>query len=80
MTEARNIVIKNKPKSYKAKDAAYRVGGNAGFFIALPPKKYPLTAQQKKVKEVAVKCGIKAGISKDALQKAMKECVGPAMR
>jgi len=80
MIQPRGIVIKNRPGPYKAKDAAYRVGGNRGFFVALPPSKYPLTAPQRKVKEVAEKCGIKSGISKAELQKKMKDCVGPAMR
>ena len=80
MIQPRSIVIKNRPRAYKAKDAAYRTGGNSGFYVALPPRKYPLTAPQKRVKEVAEKCGIKPGISKAELQKKMKECVGPAMR
>lgn len=80
MIQPRSIVIKNRPKSYKASDAAYRVGGNRGFFVALPPSKYPLTAPQKKVKEVAAACGIKPGIKKSELQKLMVECVGPKMR
>lgn len=80
MIQPRRLVIKNRPKSYKAKDAAYAVGGNAGLFIAMPPRDYPLTKQQIKVKETAEKCGITAGIKKADLQKKMKECVGPAMR
>jgi len=75
-----DLVKKRRPKRYKAKDAAYAVGGHKGHFGAFFPRDYPLTSQQKKVKEVAEKCGIKPGISKSELQKKMIECVGPEMR
>lgn len=71
---------KRRPKVYKAKDAAYAVGGNPGYYIASRPRAYPKTRQQIKVSEVADKCNIKPGIKKADLQKAMKECVGPAMK
>lgn len=71
---------KKRPKRYKARDAAYAVGGNRGFYIASLPRPYPMTPQQKRVKDVAEKCGVKAGIKKADLQIKMKECVGPAMR
>lgn len=71
---------KRRPKRYKARDAAFAVGGNAGFYIASRPKPYPLTRQQTKVKDVAKNCGIKPGISKADLQNKMVDCVGPAMR
>lgn len=66
---------KRRPKAYKARDAAYSVGGNRGFYIASLPRPYPKTSQQKKVAAVAEKCGIKSGIKKAALQTAMKDCV-----
>lgn len=71
---------KRRPSAYKARDAAYTVGGNAGFYIASRPRPYPMTPQQKKVKSVAEECGIKSGISKADLQNKMKDCVGPKMR
>lgn len=71
---------KRRPSRYKARDAAYAVGGNAGFYIAARPRPYPMTRQQAKVKDTAQKCAIKAGMSKSALMTAMKDCVGPAMR
>lgn len=81
MLELTGLVYKKKrPSRYKAKDAAYAVGGHGGGHVAFFPKDYPLTSQQKKVKDVAEKCGIKSGISKSELQTKMKECVGPAMR
>ena len=74
------VYKKRRPSRYKAKDAAYAVGGHAGGYVAFFPKDYPLTSPQKKVKDVAEKCGIKPGISKSELQTKMVECVGPAMR
>lgn len=43
--------------------------------LAWKPKKYPKTAQQTKVRNAAIKCGIKKGISKSALQTAMRCCI-----
>jgi len=66
---------KRRPKVYKARDAAYSVGGNPGYYIASRPRKYPKTSQQRKIGAAARDCGIKAGMSKSELQKAMKECI-----
>ena len=74
------FALRTRPKSYHAKDAAYRTGGNAGYYLASRPRPYPRTPQQRKVADVAAKCGIKKGISKAKLQDAMVQCVGPAMR
>jgi hypothetical protein len=71
---------KRRPKRYKARDAAYAVGGNAGFYIASRPRPYPMTPQQKKVKQIAQDCGIKPGITKSDLMTKMVDCVGPKMR
>lgn len=73
---------KRRPKPYRARDAAYTVGGNRGYYVAALPRPYPLTPQQRKVKEVAQRCGITADQvqGKADLQRKMKECVGPAMR
>lgn len=71
---------KHRPKAYKARDAAYPTGGNHGYYIAALPRPYPKTPQQQKVSRVADECGIKRGISKADLQKAMVDCVGPKMR
>jgi hypothetical protein len=71
----KGFYVKSRPKSYKASDAAYPVGGNQGFVIASLPKEYPLTSQQKKVRDAAHTCGIKKGISKATLQKAMVDCI-----
>ena len=71
---------KRRPAQYRARDAAYPTGGNAGFYIASRPRPYPLTSQQRKVRDTAKDCGIQKGISKERLQTAMVECVGPRMR
>lgn len=70
-----NFVKRRRPKAYKASDAAYPVGGNAGIYIAAFPRAYPKTSQQKKIGEAARACGIKKGIKKAELQRAMKECI-----
>lgn len=71
---------KRRPKAYKARDAAYIVGGNPGYYIASRPRPYPMTRQQAKVANVAHECGVSAGITKAELQRKMKDCVGPKMR
>jgi len=74
------MTVKRRPKTYKARDAAYSVGGNRGFYLAGLPRPYPRTPQQRKVANVAAECGIHKGITKSALQQAMASCVGPKMR
>jgi len=71
--------LKRRPARYKARDAAYPTGGNRGSYIAWLPRDYPMTSQQRKVRDVAHECGIKPGMKKAELQKAMVECVGPKM-
>ncbi len=71
---------KRRPRQYKARDAAFATGGNNGYYIAALPKPYPMTSQQKKVKDVAATCGIHKGIKKADLQTKMVDCVGPKMR
>jgi len=70
---------KRRPRSYRAVDAPYSVGGNAGFYIASRPRPYPRTAQQRKVATVARECGIHKGMDKRNLMTAMTDCVGPKM-
>jgi len=66
---------KRRTKMYKASGSAYPTGGNRGYYIAALPRPYPATSQQKKVRDAARACGIKPGISKADLQRAMKECI-----
>ena len=84
MTVIKNLnkgfYLKSRPSAYKASDAAYSTGGNRGWVIASLPRKYPITSQQKKVRDIAKACGIRPGIKKSDLQKIMTECVGPKMR
>lgn len=70
-----SLVKRSRPKRYKAKDAPYAVGGNAGIVLAFHPRPYPKTSQQKKVATAARDCGIKSGISKSELMTKMKECI-----
>lgn len=70
-----NLVKRSRPSRYKAKDAPYAVGGNHGIYLAMYPKPYPKTSQQKKIGDAAKACGIKAGMSKSALMTAMKDCI-----
>lgn len=71
--------LRKRPAPYTAVGAAYRTGGNKGYYLASFPKTYPRTRQQRKVAEVAQACGIVRGMSKAALQRAMVECVKPRM-
>ena len=71
---------KARPRAYKARDSEIMTGGNRGAYIASLPRPYPRTSQQQRVARVADECGIKKGISKSALQRAMIDCVGPKMR
>ena len=73
------FALKRRPKSYRARDAAYAVGGNRGFYLASMPRPYPLTRQQALFRDTAHGCGIRKGISKSALMSAMADCVGPKL-
>lgn len=66
---------KRRPKAYKSRDGAYMVGGNRGYYVAALPRPYPLTSQQRKVRDAARTCGITKGISKADLQRKMKDCI-----
>jgi len=57
-----------------------KLSPNGHLVLAWRPKSYPKTAQQKKAGEVARSCGIKKGISREALRTAIITCVGPKMR
>ena len=76
----KNFVKRSRPKRYMARDAAYPVGGHPGIYFASRPSPYPITTQQRKVRNVAAECGIKKGMKKAPLQLSMRDCVGPKMR
>lgn len=70
--------IKRRPKSHKLGNITTRQ--HSGFVLAMYPKSYPITAPQRKVRDVAHDCGIKKGISRNDLVAKMIDCVGPKMR
>jgi len=70
--------MKQRPGTYKSDGMT--VGGNSGWVLSSKPRKYPITSQQKKVRDAAKECGIKTGMSRSALRTAMVDCVGPIMR
>jgi hypothetical protein len=57
-----------------------KLSPNGHLVLAWRPSKYAKTAQQIRAGNVARECGIHTGISRDALRKAMIDCVGPKMR
>ena len=74
----RGMYMKQRPSAYESDGMT--VGGNSGWVLSSKPKEYPITSQQRKVRDAAHKCGIKTGISRPNLRKAMIDCVGPIMR
>ena len=50
-------------------------GGHRGLLLRLRPKRYLRTSQQQKMTDALNSCGIKKGITKFELMKAMKECI-----
>ena len=67
VTGGRNAVVK-------------KLSPNGALVLAWRPKAYAKTAQQRRFGETARQCGIKKGISRDALRHAMIDCVGPKLR
>lgn len=57
-----------------------KMSPNGHLVLAWRPSKYPKTPQQVKAGNIARECGIKKGITRDALRAAMITCVGPKMR
>ena len=75
-----SLVKRSAPKRYKAKDAPYAVGGKGGVIIAMKPRPYPKTAQQRRVANAAKACDIKSGMKKADLMTAMKDCIPDAFK
>ncbi len=50
------------------------------FIVRKRPKKYPVTEQQQRFRQVLDMCGIRKGITRDELVDAMKNCVPDAWR
>ena len=56
------------------------MAGHKGFIVSQRAREYPETEPQRVMRKIVEKCGIKKGITKAELQRAMRECVGPLMR
>jgi hypothetical protein len=65
--------FKSRPAPHKLEGITTRQ--HSGIVLTAYPKDYPLTSQQKKVRDAARSCGIHTGISRSALVKAMTECI-----
>lgn len=50
-------------------------GGKKGAVLKQRPSEYDMTEQQKRFRNVAEKCGIEEGISREELKKKMKNCI-----
>lgn len=69
--------LKVSPRAHKLEDMTTKSHGK--LVLAKRPKEYPMTSQQRKIKNVARECGIKPGISRGELVKSMRDCVGPKL-
>jgi hypothetical protein len=65
--------IKSRPKPHKLGNITTRQ--HSGYVLAKYPRDYPLTSQQKKVRDAAHACGIKKGISRNDLITKMIDCI-----
>lgn len=70
--------IKSRPKPHKLGSITTRQ--HSGYVLAKFPRDYPITPQQRKVRDAARECGIHTGISRNELVTKMIDCVGPKMR
>lgn len=70
--------IKNRPGPHRLEGTTTH--RHAGFVLSRLPKDYPITAQQKRVRDAARECGIKPGMSRSALVTAMKTCIPEKLR
>jgi len=70
--------IKRRPKAHKLEGITTKQ--HSGYVMAMYPKPYPNTAQQKKASAAAKECGIKTGISRKDLVDKMINCMGAKMR
>ncbi len=75
--------IKSRPKGHpfsKSDPNGPHTRQHSGFVLAKFPRDYPITAQQRKVRDMADSCGIHTGITRKELIDKMVNCVGPNMR
>jgi len=71
-------VPKKRPSPHKLEFLTTKQ--HSGFYVARLPREYPINAPQRNVRDVAKGCGIKKGMSRADLVRAMIDCVGPKMR
>ena len=65
--------IKSRPGTYRMEGIT--VGGNPGFVLSAYPRAYPITAQQRRVRDAARACNIRKGMSRRELVTQMRECI-----
>lgn len=73
MKSMTGFYIKRRPGPHRLEGITTK--RNPGFVLSSLPGKYPLTSQQRKVKEAAKACGIHTGMSRSALVTAMRQCL-----
>ncbi len=73
MKSLTGFVIKRRPGPHRLEGITTK--RNPGFVVAALPGKYPLTPQQRKVRDAAKQCGIQTGMSRSALVTAMRTCI-----
>lgn len=67
------LVIKSRPSPHRLEGITTK--RHSGVVLAARPHAYPMTSQQKKVRDAAKSCGIHTGMSRSALVTAMKTCL-----
>ncbi len=65
--------FKKRPKPHKLEGITTKQ--HSGMVLSAMPSDYPITAQQKKVREAAKTCKIKKGMSRHDLVDAMVNCI-----
>lgn len=70
---AAGFYLKSRPKPHRLESIT--TTQHAGVVAAALPRPYPMTSQQKKVRDAAHACGIKTGMSRGSLVTAMKTCI-----
>lgn len=67
------LTLRRRPRAYRADGMT--VGGNDGLYAASRPRPYPITAQQRRVRDAARTCGIRTGMGRSDLRQAMRDCI-----
>ena len=64
---------KRRPRAHKLEGITTKT--HPGYVIASYPRDYPMTSQQRKVRDAAKTCGIKKGMSRGDLVNKMRTCI-----